>query len=253
MIEKPITLYTDHYVNRKLCHSFAIGSNSLMCHINNFNDYTKTIATYGFLRGTGEAINKSKNFFYIDHGYFKQSSRYFEKRKTKLIDFNGYFRIVYNDYWHNSLGDKSSDRFKSLGIELKDLKKQGDYIILSEPSLDDINYFNLDNWIDNTKNELKKVTDRKIIIHNRTSDAPLSELLKNAWAFVSNHSTAGFKAMIEGVPAYFTNPTLSNISKLSNIENHEINYSALYNLAYEQWTIEEIQNGYAWDYLKTKV
>ena len=55
--------------------------------------------------------------------------------------------------------------------------------------------------------------------------------------------------MIEGVPAYFTNPTLSNISKLSNIEKHEINYPALYNLAYEQWTIDEIENGEAWRYL----
>ena len=53
--------------------------------------------------------------------------------------------------------------------------------------------------------------------------------------------------MIEGVPAYFTNPTLSNISKLSSIEKHEINYSALYNLAYEQWTIDEIENGEAWE------
>ncbi len=252
MNEKPIVLYTDHYINRKLCYSFAAGSKSLMCHVNNFNDYTRTIATYGFLRGTGEAIKKSKNFFYIDHGYFKQSSRKFKKVKTKLIDFDGYFRITYNDHWHNSLGNKSSDRFDSLGIQLKDLNKKGEYIILSEPSIDDINYFNLNNWIDNTLLELKKVTDRKIIIHNRTSDIPLSEILKNAWAFVSNHSTAGFKAMIEGVPAYFTNPTLSNISKLSSIEKHEINYSALYNLAYEQWTIDEIENGEAWSYLLKK-
>ena len=252
MNEKPIVLYTDHYINRKLCYSFATGSKSLMCHVNNFNDYTKTIATYGFLRGTGEAIKKSKNFFYIDHGYFKQSSRKFKKVKTELIDFDGYFRITYNDHWHNSLGNKSSDRFNSLGIQLKDLNKKGEYIILSEPSIDDINYFNLNNWIDNTILELKKITDRKIIIHNRTSDIPLSEILKNAWAFVSNHSTAGFKAMIEGVPAYFTNPTLSNISKLSSIEKHEINYSALYNLAYEQWTIDEIENVEDWSYLLKK-
>ena len=111
MRDLPIVLYTDHHMSRTLCYNFALGSKSLMCHINNFNDFSKTIATYGFLRGTGDVLKKVKNFYYIDHGYFKQSSRNFEKNKTKVNDLNGYFRIVHNDYWHNSLGDKSKDRF----------------------------------------------------------------------------------------------------------------------------------------------
>tara|TARA_Y100000768_G_scaffold357092_1_gene311941 strand:- start:426 stop:1100 length:675 start_codon:yes stop_codon:yes gene_type:complete len=220
-----------------------------MCHVNNFSDYSKTIATYGFLRGTGQVLKKSKNFFYIDHGYFKQSSRNFKKNKTQVIDLDGYFRIVHNDFWHNSLGEKSNKRFEKLNINIKNLKKNGDYIILSEPSIYDINFFKLENWIENTKNKLKNISDRKIIIHNRSSKTPLVELLKNAWAFVSNHSTAGFTSMIEGVPAYFTNPTLSNVSEIKDIEKHEINYKALYNLAYEQWNIKEIETGEAWDYL----
>ena len=78
-MEKPIVLYTDHYTNRVICHSFAQGSDSLMCHVDNFTEFNKTIATYGYLRGTGEVIKKSKNFYYMDHGYFNQSSRIFEK------------------------------------------------------------------------------------------------------------------------------------------------------------------------------
>ena len=252
MTDLPIVLYTDHYVNRTLCHNFALGSKSLMCHVNNFSDFSKTIATYGFLRGTGEALQKAKKFYYIDHGYFKQSSRNFEKNKTKINDLNGYFRIVYNNYWHNSLGNKSKDRFERMGIEIKNIRKTGEYIVLSEPSIDDIYFFKLNNWVKETKNKLKKITDRKVIIHNRSSKIPLNELLKNAWAFVSNHSTAGFLAMIEGVPAYFTNPTLCNVSNLDDIEKNEINYSAFYNLAYEQWTVEEIKSGEAWNYLCNK-
>ena len=193
-----------------------------------------------------------KKFYYIDHGYFKQSSRNFEKNKTKINDLNGYFRIVYNNYWHNSLGNKSKDRFERMGIEIKNIRKTGEYIVLSEPSIDDIYFFKLNNWVKETKNKLKKITDRKVIIHNRSSKIPLNELLKNAWAFVSNHSTAGFLAMIEGVPAYFTNPTLCNVSNLDDIEKNEINYSAFYNLIYEQWTVEEIKSGEAWNYLCNK-
>ena len=58
--------------------------------------------------------------------------------------------------------------------------------------------------------------------------------------------------MVEGVPAYFTNPTLEKIAPIENIEKHEINYQALYNLAYGQWTIKEIESGEAWDYISKK-
>ena len=60
-------------------------------------------------------------------------------------------------------------------------------------------------------------------------------------------------AMQEGVPAYFTNKTLENISNIKDIEKHEINYSVFNNLAYEQWTNNEIRNGECWDYLKKTI
>ena len=36
-----------------------------MCHVNNFKEFDKTIATYGYLRGTGEVLKKVKNFFIL--------------------------------------------------------------------------------------------------------------------------------------------------------------------------------------------
>ena len=253
MIKKPIVLYTDHEINRILCYSFAKGSGSLMCHVNNFSEFDKTIATYGYLRGTGEAIKKVKNYFYIDHGYFKQSKRKFIKNKVVNMDLDGYFRIVYNDYWSDGSKKKSSDRFNKLSLEIKDKKSTGDYIIISEPIPEAIDFYNLGNWTEVTISKLKKYTDRKLIIHSRSSEIRLDDLLKNAWAFVSDHSSAGFKAMMEGVPAYFTNSTLGKISSIDKIEDHEIDYSVFYNLAYEQWSITEIQNGEAWDYLSQRI
>ena len=249
---KPIVLYTDHNVNRHLCYAFAKGSNSLMCHVNNYKKQNETIATYGYLRGSGEAIKKAKNFFYIDHGYFKQSKRVFENNKTKILDLNGYFRVVYNDFWDTGGANRPSDRFNNLNLKPKPLKKNGEYIILSEPTSEARDYYNLDNWEKDTITKLKKITDRKIILHNRASKISLDDLLIKAWAFVSDHSSAGFKAMIAGVPAYFTNSTLSNIENINNIEKHEINYSVFYNLAYEQWTVDEIISGEAWEYLTKK-
>ena len=166
MSEKPIVIYTDHEINKEVCYNFAIGSNSLMCHVNNFKDFEKTIATYGYRRGTGEVLRNVKNFYYMDHGYFKQSKRKFVKNKVHKIELDGYFRIVRNNYWHNGSGNKPEDRFKKLHLDIKDTKKSGEYIILSEPVPEAAEYYNLINWTENTIKEIQKISDRKIITHS---------------------------------------------------------------------------------------
>ena len=101
-------------------------------------------------------------------------------------------------------------------------------------------------WIEDTKKLVQKYSDRRIIVHNKFSKESLNSLLKEAWAFVSLQSTAGFKAMLNGVPAYFTDRTLKYIGKLEDIENPKINYQIFNNLAYGQWTLKEMESGEAW-------
>ena len=99
-----------------------------------------------------------------------------------------------------------------------------------------------------TNKIIRKYSDRKIIIHNRHSKIPLIDILKNAWAFVSDHSGAAFLSMIEGVPAFFTNQNLQNIGNIKNIESQIINYNIFNNLAYGQWNTNEMYEGEAWDF-----
>ncbi len=246
-MEKPIVIYTDHIINKTLCYNFAKGSNSLMCHINNFKEYDKTIATYGVLRGTLEKIKKVKNFYYMDHGYFNQSKRSFENNRTNIINLDGYFRIVFNNFIHNGMGEYPNDRFKKLNIKFLDQKKNGRHIILSEPSAAMKKVYDVPYWTENTINLIKKYSDRKIIVHNKFSKEPLKNLLNDAWAFVSLQSTAGFLAMLKGVPAYFTDKSLTYIGELQDLENPKINYNVFNNLAYGQWTLKEIESGEAWE------
>ncbi len=249
MKELPIAIYTDHSISKTLCYSFALGSKSLMCHVNNFKEYNKTIITYGVLRGTGELLKKVNKYYYIDHGYFNQSKRVFENKKTNVIDLDGYFRIVFNNLIFNNKGKHSSDRLNKLNLKFKNKKKSGQYIILSEPSDAMKKFYNVKNWTEETIKLIKNFSDRKIIIHNKFSKVSLNDLLLDAWAFVSLQSTAGFKAMIYGVPAYFTDKTLRAISKIEEIEKHEINYEIFNSLAYSQWTINEIKSGEAWEFI----
>ena len=252
-MEKPIVIYTDHIMNRTLCYNFAKGSDSLLCHVNKFKDYSRTIATYGVLRGTLEVINKVKNYYYMDHGYFNQSKRIFEKNKTKVSNLDGYFRIVYNNFIHNGKGNFPGDRLKKLNLKIIEQKKTGNYIILSEPSEFTKKIYNVPNWIEDTSNLIKKYSDRKLLIHNKYSKEPLASVLKDAWAFVSLQSTAGFKAMSNGVPSYFTDKTLSHVGKIQNIEKPTIDYKIFNNLAYGQWTIKEIETGEAWENISNNI
>ena len=244
---KPIVIYTDHIMNRTLCYNFAKGSNALLCHVNNFKDYDQTIATYGVLRGTYEIIKKVKNFYYMDHGYFNQSKRTFENNRTNVLSLDGYFRIVHNNLVHNGEGNFPDDRLKKLNLNFLEQSNSGDVIILSEPSEAMKKIYNAYSWVNETKELIKKFSDRKVIVHNKFSKKPLDELLKNAWSFVSLQSTAGFKAMVNGIPAYFTEPSLKNINKIEEIENPRINYKIFNNLAYGQWTLNEIESGEAWE------
>ncbi len=246
-MEKPIVIYTDHIMNKTLCYNFAKGSDSLLCHVNKFIEYDRTIATYGVLRGTLEIINKVKNYYYIDHGYFNQSKRLFENNRTNVINLDGYFRIVYNNFIHNGVGNYPDDRLKKLNLDIIDQKKSGDFIIISEPSAIMKKVYNVPQWTEDTIKLVKKYTDRKVIIHNKFSKQPLDFLLKNAWAFISLQSTAGFKAMQKGVPAFFTDHFLKNIGEIKDIENPIINYNIFNNLAYGQWTLNEIESGEAWE------
>ncbi len=251
-MEKPVVIYTDHIINRTLCYNFAKGSDSLLCHVKKFTEYNKTIATYGVLRGTFEIINKVENFYYMDHGYFNQSKRSFVNNQTNIINLDGYFRIVSNNLIHNGEGNYPEDRFKKLNLKIHDQKNSGEHIILSEPSDVMKRIYNVPNWTHDTKKLVRKYSDRKIIVHNKYSKEPLKILLKNAWAFVSLQSTAGFMAMLNGIPSYFTEKNLKNIGKFKDIEQPSINYKIFNNLAYGQWTLKEIETGEAWDHIIKK-
>ena len=113
--------------------------------------------------------------------------------------------------------------------------------------------YNVPNWTEDTVNLVRKYTDRKIVVHNKFSTKPLNVLFKDAWAFVSLQSTAGFIAMSNGIPSYFTEGTLSHIGEIQNIEKPSIDYEIFKNLAYGQWTLKEIETGEAWDNISKNI
>ena len=241
--------YTNHFINQTVVQLFSKSLGLPLIDIKEYKETNNIFASYGILRGTGDIIKKrKKNFIYIDHGYFNSSSRRFTKEKNTILSgLEGYFRIIKDDlYFNNYNFTNDRKRFNDLDINLKE-KKAGDIIILSEPTQNTLDFLGLNNWKEKTIEEIKLYTDREIIVHNKFSKQSLDSLLVNAWAFISLQSAAGFKAMINGIPAYFTEETLKNINPIQEIENPKINYKIFNNLAYGQWTLNEIESGEAWE------
>ena len=245
-----IVLQTDHRNNIKITNHFAKGCNGKIINIKDyvFNE-RDIVSSYGILRGTGNIFKRANNFYYIDHGYLSASQRSFKQEKTIFKDFDGYFRIVHNDFIGFKNDTKDQTRLEKLNIKFTKKRTSGEYIILSEPSAYMVKFFNLSNWVNSTIEKIQKHTDRKIFLHNKTSKIPLDLLLDKAWAFVSFQSTAGFKAMIKGVPAHFTYDSLKKINSIEEIENGKIDKDIFASLSYNQWTLKEFESGEAWEYI----
>ena len=64
-----VAYYTDHYVNQLVTQFFSKSQNLDYKKISEYkkNDNIK-FCSYGILRGTGDAINSSVEYIYIDHG-----------------------------------------------------------------------------------------------------------------------------------------------------------------------------------------
>ena len=237
-----VVFYTDHFVNKTVTQIFAKCNHFHFDKNENHYKYNDIIYTsYGIKRGNDQNFMKFKNFIYIDHGYIHDSYRKFSKENgPSFLKFNGHFRIIRNDFYFNKIEiGRGSERFKKLKLNLKDLNKDGEYILLSEPSNDTKKFLNIENWTEETINKIKKFSDREIYVHNKLSKIPLNEVLKKAYAFVSCQSTAGFKAIIDGVPSYFTHDTMKSYGSIEEINNRELNHKLLYAAANNQWKISE--------------
>ena len=241
-MNKCCVYYTNHYVNQIVTQFLAKSQNLSYTRIEDYLKIDKSFfISYGILRGTSKIFNSSNNYIYIDHGYFNASSRKFTKDKKTLINgLSGYFRLIKNDYYFRSnYKNIDPNRFNSLNIDLKDLNKNGEHIILSEPSEHILKFLKIPNWTNETVRLIKKYTDRKIIVHNKFSDIPLKELMKKAFAFVSCQSTAGFMSIAEGIPSYFTHESFRDYGKIEDIEDRNLRHELLYIAANSQWKLKE--------------
>jgi len=160
-----------------------------------------------------------------------------------------------------------SDRFDKFNLKIKAPSFSGKYVLVCPSSAGINDYIDQPNWTDQTKEQIKRYTDRPIRLRHKPrgrgtsgpSEAklPLSEDLKEAWCVVTSCSIAAVEAICEGIPVFchdksFAVPVAN--TELADIENPFYGGPEewLYSLAYQQFTPEEYENGTAMEILMDK-
>ena len=199
---------------------------------------------------------EGRDYYYVDTGYFGN-----DKRKH-------YHRITKNamQYFEKLDPDCPDDRFLRTGTKLAK-HRPGRNILVCPPSQKAMTFWGIDlqQWLDETVATLKANTDRPIIIREKQprsvrvgEDTMAMALSRDVHCMVTFNSIAAVESLIYGKPVFTMGPNaaqpLAN-TDLTQIENvfmpcmDEIR-NLMCNLAYNQWTVEEMRNGKAWAMLR---
>ena len=199
---------------------------------------------------------RGRDFYYIDTGYFGNPA------KGKL-----YHRITRNDVqYFGPIIARPQDRLAQTEIGFKKFRG-GTNILLAPPSQKLLMMYDidLDTWLNNTIEEIKRHTDRPIVIRKKqsravrmTEDTMEMALAQDVHCLITFSSIAAGEALLLGKPAITLGPnaaaplcsqSLSEIECLKAPTVDEVRAWAA-NLAYNQFTEAEMRNGTAWRILQ---
>ena len=221
-----------------------------------------------------QCLDNNIDFYYIDTGYMgcypvKKWQR-FTKNNLQIRDHLNYAQLDF-------LTDVKvlKKRFKDItNIDYDNYKPkrpvEGESILIIPPSLNTIRglkvmkhmNFDQDHYINFISKEIRKYTDKKIIVRQKPNrkertlnGKTLSQQLKKdkVHCLVAYNSIAAFEAIQEGYPAitlgpncanFLTETDFNNIEKPYFADDDKIREHSLY-LSACQFNIEEFKNGYA--------
>jgi hypothetical protein len=174
-----------------------------------------------------------------------------------------YHRIVLNDLQHRIISPRPSDRWDRLGVKIHP-RRYGHKIIVAAPDEKPCKYYgiNHDERIAQTVAEIKKHTDRPVVVRERAPKRedrvlkePLSQILaQDVHALVTFNSIAAVESILAGVPAFVLAPShvaepvanrdLALIEKVF-YPDRDLLMAWCHSMAYGQYHVKELKNGTA--------
>lgn len=169
---------------------------------------------------------------------------------------------------------------EDLNLSLKDWRTTGDHILLAcqRDGGWSMNGYNVIDWVTSTVNEIRKYSDRPIVVRGHPGDKnartylaqknvnwtlstneKIKQDFNNAWATVTYNSSPGVASAIEGIPLFVTdpNPKISQAYDVANCSLKDIENPIMFDrqqwverLSMSHWKFEELSDGSAWAHIK---
>ena len=290
----------NHQQHREVLHSFAKGCGCDITTSNNVNDYDCAVIFGSYKKKRGRPQHQGK-------GKIIESGIPYIQLETQLIGrpidtaIHNEFRVGVNGFlWDDAKwgfehieDDRSKKVFERNGYD-PDVpwKQDGEYILLCMQKVGDASLRDADvfEWTENTVNDIRKHTDRKIIIrphplyrksslHNTLKEKVLNvsnthwqetdllkdgfvsiqEQLQKAWCTVTYTSGSGIDAVINGIPniACDTGSMVYDVSSkdIAEIENPYRGEKKEWTnrIAHCQWNIDEFESGECWKHVSKSI
>lgn len=244
------------HVYDPILENFVIGSNGIISsYADHLNDDTALVIR-GVGGGSRKAIEKCKQtgrtFYTVDTGYFGNFKNKWLHRVTKN-----------NMQFMDGIIERPMDRAKKHGYRFRK-PSPGTKILICPPSDKAMRLFGQpspEEWVKQTIATIKKYSSRPIEVRlkpNRTervTDKTIqAALADDVHCLVTYNSIAAVEALMEGKPAIVLGPNAAQTiceQNLRNIDNpfmpdRETTDAFFAHLAYCQFDVHELRNGYAW-------
>jgi hypothetical protein len=231
----------------------------------------KNVFNYQKQRNKQTIIVDSNLFNYKDKNHPIQYLRY---------GMGGVFPTTANYFWDNPDPRRWQQISNHLDIPLREWRSNGDHILVCTQRNGGWSMKGLSvvDWLERTVDEIKKYSDRPIVVRGHPGDKSAKDYLKskkgrytvsvnehilddfrNAWAVITYNSSPGVAASIEGIPVFITDPdprvsqayAVGNYD-LSKLENPDLKDRQQWveRLAMCHWHFGELDSGAAWSHMK---
>lgn len=222
-----------------MCEGFAKGSSGLF-EKKPFGSFVEDpIAVWGQLRGAKELLKQSKDFYRIDHAY---------------VGRKDYFRLTKNDFQPSQIVERPADRWEKLKRKLN-LKfadwRDGKNVVVALSRPETYKFFGVDDWKQKVEAEIKKYTDRPIVMRDREAPGTIGAEFGKAHCLVTFASNSVIDALLAGVPVFTLGPSIArpmghtDLSQLESPLRPENREEFFRHVAYSQFTPTEFSDGTA--------
>jgi hypothetical protein len=223
----------------KLIHFFVFQNNKYRpINKDNFDLQDKTPVIFRGMAKSGlikQCVDNNIDFYYIDTGYINDKIKIWH-RFTKN-NFQVLNHLSYDELTQRVNINKLKNRFfeivkKNYNNYKPELRKKGDKILITPPTNKVFKHFDydVDRWIAETYNKIKKITDREIVVRYKPKsrfvrthkNTFLKDLKNNVHCLVTFNSITAIEAIINGCPAITLGPNAASYlteDKIDNIEN----------------------------------